>query len=32
LLEWKRRLPLLIETLVTLGRARKGTGGYVSGT
>ncbi len=29
---WKKRLPLLIETLVTLGRARKVRGGYVSGT
>ena len=28
---WKKRLPLLVETLVTLGRARKVRGGYVSG-
>ena len=30
--QWKKRLPLLIETLVTLGRARKAGSGYVSGT
>lgn len=30
--QWKKRLPLLIETLVTLGRARKAGDGYVSGT
>ncbi len=29
--QWKKRLPLLVETLVTLGRARKVRGGYVSG-